>query len=90
MKATVKTAIELYKKTGYYITNCYLVTKPNDEIMFSGDELSVKPKLNGYAIIPLKEYVELSGIDVDEEWISRIDEFDEEVLKINPLNKDKE
>ncbi len=86
MNKLVKAAIDAYKKHGYYITNCYLSRRECDEILFDCGDLSVNPKLNGYAIIPLDEYIELSGdVFFNDGFMDRIKEFDFELSKIKPV-----
>ena len=55
-------------KDGSYVTNCYVKrreTDPSPYLFFqTPDGESLRPHLNGYAIIPIEEYRELTGQDV--------------------------
>jgi len=84
----VKNAIKSYQKLGHCMTNCLLIAKPEDVILFADDDFARKPKLNGYAVIPLSDYYELTGGEIDKGVADRIVEFESELLKLKPIDKE--
>ena len=60
---------EQQKKNGFVI-NCFVKAKPNETelVLFNEDKNGVVTAwLDGYAIVPIEEYYELTGINEDEE-----------------------
>lgn len=76
-----------YKKCedGSYLYNCALVRRDSDpvDLLFHQDgDKSMTARLNGYAIIPLEEYVRLTGpagFPAAKEMLERVPEADRQL-----------
>jgi len=69
---------------GSYLHNCLLKWRPEQgkEAMFRIDNGSVKAYLNGYAIIPLEEYYELTQSGITKEDMIKIRQADRDLGKV--------
>lgn len=68
-------------KDGSYLRNCYVSRRKCDQTytLFTETDESVTTSLNGYAIIPLTEYADLTGKDFD--GLIKQAEEDEKITK---------
>lgn len=71
------TTIEYRKaRDGGFVCNCYIESRDNEKapaLFYQNVNESITPRLNGYAIIPLKKYMELIGEEFDPSSIEEAD-----------------
>ena len=71
-------------KDGSYIWNCFVERRKDDPstTVFSGDDKTITAHLNGYAIIPLERYCELTGEPFNSDRIKEADsQLNKEIKK---------
>jgi hypothetical protein len=80
-----------YKKTndGSYVHNCYIVRRDDDNGQYlfgQTDDKKITAFLNGYAIIPLEEYAQLTGKDLGD-MIANANEADKQLHPVSHVLK---